>query len=101
MTKKSRVILTILASIAALLVVVIVAALIVIQTAWFQNFVREKIISAVEDATGGKVEIGSFSTIEQYGGADPKLRHPWHGARRNRSPAPVDSIDLRIKLLSS
>jgi translocation and assembly module TamB len=102
MTKKSRVILTILASIAALLVVVIVAALMVIQTAWFQNFVREKIISAVEDATGGKVEIGSFSLQlskmevllrnfvihgTEPSGVDPLLR--------------VDSIDLRIKLLSS
>ena len=89
MTKKSRVILTILASIAALLVVVIVAALIVIQTAWFQNFVRGKIISAVEDATGGKVEIGSFSLrLSNMEVLTPKLRYPWHGARRSRSPAP-------------
>ena len=102
MTKKSRVILTILASIAALLVVVIVAALIVIQTAWFQNFVREKIISAVEDATGGKVEIGSFSL--RLSNREVLLRNFVIHGTEPAGAAPllrVDSIDLRIKLLSS
>ena len=45
----------------ALIVVVLVAALIVIHTDWFRNFVREQIISATEEATGGKVEIASFT----------------------------------------
>ncbi len=31
------------------------------QTAWFRNTVRERIVSVVERATGGRVEIGSFS----------------------------------------
>ena len=33
----------------------------VVQTDWFRNFVRQKIITATEEATGGRVEIGSFS----------------------------------------
>jgi translocation and assembly module TamB len=61
MTKRSRLLLVILSSVAALILVVIVTALIVVQTAWFQNFIREKIVAATEDATGGTVEIGSFS----------------------------------------
>src|SRR5205807_1174342 len=45
----------------ALIVFVVSAVLIVVHTDWFRNFVREKIVSATEDATGGKVDIGSFN----------------------------------------
>lgn len=30
------------------------------QTGWFRNYVREKAVAAIQEATGGKVEIGSF-----------------------------------------
>ena len=35
-------------------------AIVIVQTDWFRNMVREKIVTAVEDATGGKVDIASF-----------------------------------------
>lgn len=60
MTRPARIAAIIAASLAGLLVVVIVAGLIVIQTDWFQNWVRQKIIAATEEATGGRVELAAF-----------------------------------------
>ena len=45
----------------ALAVFVCVAAIVVVQTDWFRNYVKQKIIATTEEATGGKVDIGSFS----------------------------------------
>lgn len=43
-----------------LVCLVVVAGIIVVQTDWFRNLVRQKIVTSVEDATGGQVEIASF-----------------------------------------
>ena len=40
--------------------VVLIACFIIAPTEWFRNYVRGQIISAVENSTGGKVEIGSL-----------------------------------------
>src|SRR5262245_41318436 len=45
----------------ALIAVVVIAMFIVVQTDWFRGFVRQKIITATEEGTGGRVEVGSFS----------------------------------------
>jgi len=42
------------------IILLAIVALIIIQTAWFRNTVREKIIAATEQATGGRVEVGAF-----------------------------------------
>lgn len=47
-------------SILGLIVVVLITAFVVVQTDWFRNYVREKIISVTEEATGGKVDIARF-----------------------------------------
>lgn len=61
MTKrKKKILIWIGAGIPALFVVLIIAAILVIRTAWFANFVREKIVAVTEESTGGVVEIGSF-----------------------------------------
>ena len=44
---------------AALLLVLIVASL-MLQSLWFSNFLRAKVVSTLEESTGGKVDIGSF-----------------------------------------
>src|SRR5215831_1627892 len=61
MSRGRRIGLIIGGSIVGLLVIVLVAGLVIVQTGWFQNQVRVKIISSIEDATGGKVDIRSFS----------------------------------------
>jgi translocation and assembly module TamB len=60
MTKRKTTLISVAAIIACLLLIGI-TAVVVVQTDWFRNYVRQKIISSTEDATGGKVEIRSFS----------------------------------------
>ncbi len=60
MIKRKKVILTVLASLAGLVLVLLIASILVLRSAWFANYVREKIIAVTEESTGGKVEISSF-----------------------------------------
>src|SRR4051794_31234133 len=60
MTKRKRIILKIAASLVGLLLVLIIASILVLRSAWFSNYVREKIIAVTEESAGGKVEISSF-----------------------------------------
>ena len=59
MSKPKRIILTVVGSLVGLLLLLVVAGVIVLQSSWFANFVREKVISVAEESTGGTVEIGS------------------------------------------
>jgi translocation and assembly module TamB len=45
---------------AALVLICALAALLVVRSAWFDRQVRERLIREIEDATGGRVELGSF-----------------------------------------
>jgi translocation and assembly module TamB len=45
---------------AGLALIVVVAAILVLRSAWFNEKVRERVVSTVETATGGRVEAGSF-----------------------------------------
>ncbi len=60
MNKAVKIVAAVLGSIFALALILILAALVVVRTGSFQNFARQKIISSVEDSTGGKVDIQSF-----------------------------------------
>ena len=60
MTKRKKILLTVAGSIAGVLIVLLIAAIVTIQTPWFANFVRHKIIATAEESTGGTVEIGAF-----------------------------------------
>ena len=46
---------------AAFTIIVVVATVVVVRTPWFHDYIKQKIITAAEESTGGKVEIGSFS----------------------------------------
>jgi translocation and assembly module TamB len=61
MTRFRKIGLIVAASLAGLALAVIIGGLVIVQTDWFRNMVRAKIVAAAEDATGGKTEIGSFS----------------------------------------
>ena len=37
------------------------AGLVIVQSGWFHEYVRQRIIAELEHATGGRVEIGHFS----------------------------------------
>src|SRR5436190_4172338 len=61
MTRPVRILRNVGIGLAGLIIVVVIAAIVIVQTDWFRNFVREKIITATEEGTGGRVEVGSFS----------------------------------------
>ncbi len=60
MTRTKRIVGSVVIGLAGLLLLLVIAALVVVQTDWFRNFVREKIIASTEESTGGKVDISSF-----------------------------------------
>ena len=45
---------------AGLALIVVVAAILVLRSAWFNEKVRERVVSTVATAPGGRVEAGSF-----------------------------------------
>ena len=51
----------ILVAAAILAVICAVAALLIVRSGWFRELVRERIVSEIEGATGGRVEVGNFS----------------------------------------
>lgn len=73
MTRPLKIALWTLAGIVALLVAASATFLYVVQTDWFKNQVRERIVSVAEQATGGRVEIGQFG-------------YEWHGLTAEVSP---------------
>jgi translocation and assembly module TamB len=56
-----RILRNIAIGLAAAILLLTIGALVVVRTYWFHNYVKQQVISAAEDGTGGKVEIGSFS----------------------------------------
>src|SRR5215472_11662768 len=48
------------ACLAGLAVIVLLGGALLVHTQWFRDTVRDKIISAAEEGTGGRTEIGSF-----------------------------------------
>jgi translocation and assembly module TamB len=85
----------------ALLVTLLLISILVMRTAWFANFVREKVISVAEESTGGKVEIGSFG-FEWWGLHAHIASFVLHGTEP-AGQAPLfhaSTIDLRLKRLA-
>jgi len=61
MTRARHLTRQILVAVAILVVICAIAALLVVRSGWFRELVRERIVAEVESATGGRVEVGSFS----------------------------------------
>src|SRR5436305_13714836 len=57
---RKKVIGIVLASLAVLALVLGIAGVWISQSAWFHEYVRERIVRAVEESTGGRVEVGQF-----------------------------------------
>jgi translocation and assembly module TamB len=99
--RRKKIALTAAVSLIGLCAVVVTVSFIVMQTQWFSDQVRSKFVSAVEDSTGGTVEIGSFQldvsrlTVRirdlVLHGTEPKTAAPL---------ARISLIELRLKLLS-
>jgi len=77
------------------------AGVLVLQSQWFRNKVRDRIVSVTERATGGRVEIGSFSYNwrELTAEVSPFVLHGTEPA----SAAPLlraDKIRVRLRIIS-
>jgi translocation and assembly module TamB len=87
---------------AGLVLLLAIAGILVVRTDWFRNFVRGKIVTATEEATGGRVDIGSFSfdwthlsavvTDFVVHGNEPAGAPPYLSAKR---------VEVHIRLLTS
>ena len=73
MRRPFKIVLGVLACAAFLTLAAGMSFLLVIQTDWFKNQVRQRIVSVVENATGGRVEIGRFN-------------YDWHALTAEVSP---------------
>ncbi len=61
MTRGRRILAYVGLGVVGLLLLLVITTVIVVQTDWFRNFVRNKIIAVTEESTGGHVEIGRFN----------------------------------------
>ena len=61
MRRLRRIVLGMLVAVVVLLVLAGVTGVMVVRSAWFHDYVRRSIVAKVEQATGGRVELGSFS----------------------------------------
>src|SRR5438045_1249404 len=59
MTRRAKIWRNIGIAAAAIIVALAITAIQVVQTDWFRGYVKAKIISAVADGTGGRVELGA------------------------------------------
>ncbi len=86
---------------AAAILVVTIAAIFVLQSGWFRNKVRERIITEVENATGGRVEAGNFdyNWERSTAGIGP---FTLHGTEPAGSPPlfHADKIQVGLKIVS-
>jgi translocation and assembly module TamB len=73
MSRPAKVVLGSLGAVAGVLIAAAIAFLVVVQTDWFKNQVRERMVSVAERASGGRVEIGRFN-------------YDWHALTAEVSP---------------
>lgn len=60
MSRRIRKLIVTGAAVVSLAGLLLIVALYALQTAWFKNRVREKIVTAIQQSTGGTVELGAF-----------------------------------------
>lgn len=60
MSRPLKIVRNIVIALAALIVVLVIAAILIVRSQWFQNYVKQTIVTSVENSTGGRVQIGTF-----------------------------------------
>ncbi len=101
MTRRTRIIALSFLGTAGLVIAVLGAAVVLVQSEWFKNKIRERIVSVTERATGGRVEIGRFS----YDWRDLTAEvSPFvlHGTEPASAPPLLraDKIKIRLRIIS-
>ena len=101
MTRRKKILLIAGASLGGALVILLVTAILVLRSAWFANYVREKIVATVEESTGGVAELGSFQF--DWSGLTVRIRNfVLHGTEpKTAAPlARVELLELHLRLFS-
>jgi translocation and assembly module TamB len=101
MSRARKIALWIAGGMTALTLVATIGVIITVRTQWFRDFVRAKIVTSVEEATGGKVDLGSFAFTWTHLRADVQ-DFVVHGLEPAGS-APllrVKHLQVELKLLS-
>ena len=101
MTRTRHIIGQSLAAAAILLLVCAIAGLLVVRSGWFRELVRQRIVTEIESATGGRVEVGNFSFKWETLTAkiSPFVLHGMEPA----SEAPllrVESVSIGLRIIS-
>jgi translocation and assembly module TamB len=89
-------------SVTGVLLALIITGVILVQTSWFANFARQRLISTLEESTGGRVEIGALTV--DLGHLTVRIRDcVLHGTEpRDADPlVRLRLLELRVKLLSA
>lgn len=60
MTRTRKRLLILAATLSTLLLLSVISVVLILQSRWFFNYVRTRLVTTVETATGGRVEIGAF-----------------------------------------
>ncbi len=60
MSRSMRILRNAAIALAALIAVLAISGILVVQSGWFQNHVKQAILTSTEDSTGGKAEMGAF-----------------------------------------
>lgn len=102
MSRRRRIIRNIALGLAAFAVTLVLAAIVIVQSSWFEEYAKHKLIATIEDGTGGRAAIGSLSldwkhmrvTIRDFAihGREPAGAAPWVAIQR---------VELDLRLLSS
>ena len=102
MSRPFRILTRIAIWLASLILVTAIAAFFLLRSQWFQNYVREKIISYVETSTGGRVELKTF-TFDWHTFTASARDFVIHGTEPpgNAPLFAAPSITLKLKLVSS
>ena len=84
-----------------LCLVVVATGIVVVRSAWFQEMVRDRIVSEVERATGGRTEIGSFR-FNWHTMTAEVAPFVLHGTEPSTAPPlfRADSIRVGLKIIS-
>src|SRR5579862_6237302 len=101
MTRRAKIVTYSLLGLAGVGIAVLGTGLVILQSQWFKDQVRQRIVSVTERATGGRVEIGSFSYDWRDLTAEvaPFVLHGTEPA----SAAPLlraDKIQVRLRIIS-
>ncbi len=91
-----------LAAITVILLLIALTVVLILRSGWFREQVRERIVTEIEKATGGRAELGQFdfSWTNLTARVDSLIVH----GKESPEEAPflrVDSVDVGIRVLSA